>query len=65
MSGFLYRGRHCNGRKADRPKSMINMSDSPNDDTEKISVLQTPSVREFEQSVDIWHLHAATQQTNR
>ncbi|XP_056619879.1 myomegalin isoform X3 [Triplophysa dalaica] len=48
MSGFLYRGRHCNGRKADRPKSMINMSDSPNDDTEKISVLQTPSVREFE-----------------
>lgn len=52
MSGFLYRGRHYNGHKAARPKSMIDMSDSSNDDTEKISVLQTPSVREFEQHLN-------------
>ncbi|KAK2884063.1 hypothetical protein Q8A67_017700 [Cirrhinus molitorella] len=52
MSGFLYRGRHYNGHKAARPKSMINMSDSSSDDAEKSSVLQTHSLREFEQHLN-------------
>ncbi|XP_050993944.1 myomegalin isoform X8 [Labeo rohita] len=52
MSGFLYRGRHYNGHKAARPKSMINMGDSSSDDAEKSSVLQTHSLREFEQHLN-------------
>uniref|UniRef100_UPI00403AE8E8 myomegalin isoform 10 n=2 Tax=Danio rerio TaxID=7955 RepID=UPI00403AE8E8 len=51
MSGFLYRGRHYNGRKAARPKSMIDM-DSSSVDAEKSSVLQTHSLREFEQHLN-------------
>ncbi|ROL43453.1 hypothetical protein DPX16_17274 [Anabarilius grahami] len=42
-------GRHYNGHKAARPKSMIDMGDSSSDDAEKSSVLQTHSLREFEQ----------------
>ncbi|KAK9956651.1 hypothetical protein ABG768_014370 [Culter alburnus] len=52
MSGFLYRGRHYNGHKAARPKSMIDMGDSSSDDAEKSSVLQTHSLREFEQHLN-------------
>ncbi|XP_016399197.1 myomegalin isoform X10 [Sinocyclocheilus rhinocerous] len=52
MSGFLYRGRHYNGHKAARPKSVINMGDSSSDDAEKSSVLQTHSLREFEQHLN-------------
>ncbi|XP_056125474.1 myomegalin isoform X7 [Rhinichthys klamathensis goyatoka] len=43
--------RHYNGNKAARPKSMINM-DSSSDDAEKSSVLQTHSLREFEQHLN-------------
>ncbi|XP_050993943.1 myomegalin isoform X7 [Labeo rohita] len=44
--------RHYNGHKAARPKSMINMGDSSSDDAEKSSVLQTHSLREFEQHLN-------------
>ncbi|KAG1963703.1 myomegalin [Pimephales promelas] len=44
--------RHYNGNKAARPKSMINMVDSSSDDAEKSSVLQTHSLREFEQHLN-------------
>ncbi|XP_048063088.1 myomegalin isoform X7 [Megalobrama amblycephala] len=44
--------RHYNGHKAARPKSMIDMGDSSSDDAEKSSVLQTHSLREFEQHLN-------------
>ncbi|TRZ02425.1 hypothetical protein DNTS_034473 [Danionella cerebrum] len=52
MSGFLYRGRHCNGNKTTRPKSMNDTADLPSDDAEKSSVLQSHSLREFEQHLN-------------
>ncbi|KTF89015.1 hypothetical protein cypCar_00007459 [Cyprinus carpio] len=44
--------RHYNGHKAARPKSMIDMCESSSDDAEKSSVLQTHSLREFEQHLN-------------
>ncbi|XP_058611173.1 myomegalin isoform X8 [Onychostoma macrolepis] len=52
LYGNLQEAQHYNGHKAARPKSMINMGDSSSDDAEKSSVLQTHSLREFEQHLN-------------
>ncbi|TRZ02429.1 hypothetical protein DNTS_034473 [Danionella cerebrum] len=44
--------RHCNGNKTTRPKSMNDTADLPSDDAEKSSVLQSHSLREFEQHLN-------------
>ncbi|KAB5539673.1 hypothetical protein PHYPO_G00091720 [Pangasianodon hypophthalmus] len=52
MSGFLYRGRHCNGNKEAIPKSRTHMNDFSSDETEKGPPLQTHSLREFEKHLN-------------
>ncbi|MCJ8743520.1 hypothetical protein PDJAM_G00094900 [Pangasius djambal] len=52
MSGFLYRGRHCNENREAIPKSRTHMNDFSSDETGKGPPLQTHSLREFEKHLN-------------